>query len=167
MLSAQIGHGHLRRLDQVLWIDFELQSPHAGTHVDDVEQLAGLMDEGGEWLLHADGRTTATDVAREGQQFLHRDEVAALVACDFGGLFEVHLLVAWDDTDEMACFIAFQDQGFEHLVDVFAQLVGDMLRPKVVFIHLVGNQLILDFLLVKQPAGVGFVDFFFRHDISF
>ena len=55
MLSAQISHSHLRSLDQVLWIDFELQSPHAGADVNDVEQLAGLVDEGGEGLLHADG----------------------------------------------------------------------------------------------------------------
>ena len=39
--------------------------------------------------------------------------------------------------------------GLEHLVDILAQLVGDVLRPEVAFIHLIGNQLILDFLLLN------------------
>ena len=120
-------------------VDLELEPADAGTHIDDVEQLASLMDEGGEGLLHADGRATTTDVTRERQQFLHRDEVAALVARDFGGLFQIDFLVAWDDTDEMSRFVPFQHQRLEHLVDVLAQLVGDMLCPEVVFIDFVGS----------------------------
>ena len=148
-------------MDEILGIDFELEPADAGAHVDDVEQLAGLMDEGGEGLLHADGRASAADVACERQQFLHRDEVATLVARDFGGLFQVHFLVARDDADEMSCLVAFQHQRLEHLVDVLSQLVGDMLCPEVVLIHLVRNQLILDLLLVQEPARIGFVDFIF------
>lgn len=136
---------------------------HAGTHIDDVEQLAGLMDEGREGFFHADGRAAAADVPREREQFLHRNQVAALVAGDFGCFLQVHFLVARDDTDEMPRFVPFQHQRLEHLVDILAQLVGDMLRPEVVFIHLVRDQLILDFLLVQEPARVGFVDFVFRH----
>ena len=148
-------------MDGILGIDLELEPADAGAHIDDVEQLAGLMDEGGEGLFHADGRAAAADVACERQQFLHRDEVAALVARDFGGLFQIDFLVAWDDTDEMSRFVPFQHQRLEHLVDVLAQLVGDMLCPEVVFIDFVRYQLILDFLLVQEPARVGFVDFIF------
>ena len=125
------------------------------------------MDEGGEGLLHADWRASAADVARQGQQLLHRDEVAALIAGDFGGLLEVHLFVAWDDADEVARFVAFQHQGLEHLVDVLAQLVGDVLRAQVVPIDFVGDELIRNLLLVKKPARIGFVDFFFRHAFSY
>lgn len=151
-------------MDEILGIDFELEPADAGAHVDDVEQLAGLMDEGGEGLLHADGRASAADVACERQQFLHRDEVATLVARDFGRLLQIHFLVARNDADEVSCLVAFQHQRLEHLVDVLAQLVGDMLRTEVVFIDFVGYQLIMDFLLVQEPARVGFVDFVFGHD---
>ena len=149
-------------MNQVLGIDFKLESTDAGTDVDDVKQLAGLVDEGGEGLLHADGRATATDIAREGQQLLHRDEVAVLVASDFGGLFQIDFLVPRDDAHEVSSFVAFQHQRLEYLIDVLTELVGDMLCAKVVFIHLVRDQLILDLFLVEQSAGVGFVDFLFR-----
>ena len=104
------------------------------------------------------------DVARQGQQLLHRDEVAALVARSLGGLLQVELVVTRDDANEISDLVAFQHQGLEHLVDVLAQLVGDVLRPEVVLVHLVRNQLIRNLLLVKDAAGVGFIDFFFGHD---
>ena len=41
-----------------------------------------------------------------------------------------------------------------------------MLCAKVVFIHLVRNQLVGHFFLVKEAAGVGLVYFLFRHKIA-
>lgn len=37
-----------------------------------------------------------------------------------GGLLQVYLGIAWDDTNEIAVSVAFENQGLEHLTDDLA-----------------------------------------------
>ena len=93
-------------LDEVLRSNFDLKSANAGTDVNMLEFLATFVDVCGEVFLHADGRTPATDVAGERKEFFHGDEVALLVARYLSGLFQVHFVLAGDDTDEMPRLVA-------------------------------------------------------------
>ncbi len=116
------------------------------------------MDVGGKWLLHADGRATAPDVAGEGQEFLHGDEVALLVARGFGCQLEIHLVLSGNDTDEIAALVAMQYQGLEDASDVFTQAGSYMSGAEVALIHFVGNQFIVYTSLVHQAGHIGFLD---------
>ena len=51
--TRQFRHGHVGHLYQVLRGELELEPPHAGAHVDELELLAGGVDVGGEGFLHA------------------------------------------------------------------------------------------------------------------
>ena len=160
----EVGDGHGGHGDEVLRGDFELQSAHARADVYVAELQAGLVDVGRKGLLHAHGRAAAPYVAGQRQQLFHRYQVAALVAGRLGGLLQVHLVTARNHAHEMSALVAFQHQGFENLMDILPQLVGDMLRAEVALVHLIGNQLIRHLLLVKKAAGIGLVDFRFWHN---
>ena len=139
LFQDKVCHLHPDELYQVAWSQFELQASHSCTDIDMVEFEASLMDESRECFLHAYGRAAASDISRQRQQLLHRDEVTAFVSRGFCSLFKVEFVVARDDAYEITDFVAFQHQGLEHLVNVLTQLVSDMLRPEVVLVHLVGD----------------------------
>ena len=119
------------------------------------------MDIRGERLLHPDGRTAATDVARQGQQFLYGDEVALLVARHLGSQLQVYFVFAGDDADEMARLVAVQDEGLEHTIYILAQAGGYVYRAQVAFVHLVGDQFVGYLGLVQQPGCIGLIDLLF------
>ena len=83
--------------NQILRVELQLEAALPRTDIDVGKLETRLVDIRGERLLHPDGRTAATDVARQGQQFLHGDEVALLVARHLGGQLQVHFVFAGDD----------------------------------------------------------------------
>ena len=82
LFGEKDGNRCSRHVDEVLGSQFQLQSPYPGTNEYEWKIHAGFMYVGGERFLHADGRTTPTDVTGERKEFLHRDKVALLVARD-------------------------------------------------------------------------------------
>ena len=149
--------------NQVVRVELHLQATLTGTDVDVGKLHARVVDVGGEKLLHADGRAAPTDVAGEGQQLLHVDEVALLVAAHLGCQLEVDFVFAGDDADEVPRAVTPQHEGLEDALYVFAQLFGHVGRAKVVLVHLVGNQFVLHPGLVHQAGSIGLVYLFFRH----
>lgn len=113
---------HLRPClpDQILRSDPDLQTPLSGTDINVIELSGGVVDIGREMLFHADGGAAATDVAGEGEEFFDRDHFTAFVAGDFGGLFQIDLVGAGNDTDEVAAFVAVEDKRLEYLRDILA-----------------------------------------------
>ena len=75
-------------------------------------------------FLHADGGTTATDIAGERKEFLHRYQIALLVARYLGCHLQVHFMLAWDDAHEVSRLLAMKHQGLEYLLNVLAQAFG-------------------------------------------
>ena len=149
------------RLNQILRIEFELQAALSGADVDGGEQQAGVVNISGKRLLHADGGTAAADISRQGQQFLHRDKVALLVAGDFGGKFQVYFVLAGNDADEVAGLVAVEYQGFEYLVDVLAQAGGNVDGTEVVLIYFVRDEFVRYLGFIKKPCGICLIDFHF------
>ena len=130
------------------------------------------MEKGGEGLFHPHGRAAAADVAGEAEQLLDGDEVDLLVAGGVGRLFQVNLAVAGDDADKVAGALALEHDGFEDTVYVLAQLVGDVLRLKVVLVDGVLVQHELHARLLQQAHGIGLCDSFasfliFCHPVDF
>lgn len=113
---------HLRPClpDQILRSDPDLQAPLSGADINVIELSGGVVDIGREMLFHADGGAAATDVAGEGEEFFDRDHFTAFVAGDFGGLFQIDLVGAGNDTDEVAAFVAVEDKRLEYLRDILA-----------------------------------------------
>ena len=118
-----------------------------------------LVEPGGQRLLHADGGASTTDVARQGQQFFDVNHFHFLVARHFGGFLEVHLLGAGDDAYEKPCLVATQHQRLEQPFYGLSQLFGDMGGAEVVFVHLVGDELVGNLHLVEHPRCVGLLGF--------
>lgn len=106
--------------DQILRSDPDLQAPLSGADINVIELSGGVVDIGREMLFHADGGAAATDVAGEGEEFFDRDHFTAFVAGDFGGLFQIDLVGAGNDTDEVAAFVAVEDKRLEYLRDILA-----------------------------------------------
>ena len=106
--------------DQILRSDPDLQAPLSGADINVIELSGGVGDIGREMLFHADGGAAATDVAGEGEEFFDRDHFTAFVAGDFGVLFQIDLVGAGNDTDEVAAFVAVEDKRLEYLRDILA-----------------------------------------------
>lgn len=106
--------------DQILRSDPYLQAPLSGADINVIELSGGVVDIGREMLFHADGGAAATDVAGEGEEFFDRDHFTTFVAGDFGGLFQIDLVGAGNDTDEVAAFVAVEDKRLEYLRDILA-----------------------------------------------
>ena len=106
--------------DQILRSDPDLQAPLSGADINVIELSGGVVDIGREMLFHADGGAAATDVAGEGEEFFERDHFTAFVAGAFGGLFQIALVGAGNDTDEVAAFVAVEDKRLEYLRDILA-----------------------------------------------
>ena len=143
------------KVDQGLRGDFQLETAKAGADVDVVVEEGAFVDEGGEGFLHADGGAAAADVAGGGQEFTDVEHLAVLVAGDLGGDLQVHFEIAGDHADEEAGAVAAQHEGLEHLFDILAQLVGDVLRGQVGFVHFVGDEFVGDAGCVEQPGRIG------------
>lgn len=120
LIGGKIGKGRPAFFDQVTWSQFDLQAALAGTDVDGVKLLGGLMDVGGKMFFHADRRAASPDVAGEWQQLFDMNHFATFVAGNLGRLFQIHFASAGNDTDQITVLIAVQDEGFENLFDVFA-----------------------------------------------
>ena len=147
--------------DEVGRGEFHLKAAHTGgdIYIRKVERRA--VDIGGEMLFHSYGRTSATDVSGEGKQLLHGDEVALLVTAHLGGHLEVNLIATRDDADEVSRLVAMKHQGFEHLLDILAQLCHYVVGTEVALIHLIGDKFVGNFRLVHQAGDVGLLDFIF------
>lgn len=148
-LCYEVGQRAVGGTDEVLWGKAELQAAHPGTAVDIVVVHHALVKPCRQGLLHAYGRTAATDVARQWQQLPHVYHLHFLVSSHLGGFFQVHLFGTGNDTDEEAQLLAPQDEGLEQPLDGLAQLLGNVLRAEVVLIHLVCNEFVGHFQLVQ------------------
>ena len=155
LFGSEVADVGVRDLDEIGWGDFELQATETCAHIDCLEVLYTIMYIYRERLFQSDGAATSAEVSSEGKELLHGYEVALFVARYLGGFFEVDLVASRDDTYKILGFISAKNEGFEHLMDVFAQLVGNMLGTKVGLIHPVGDELIMDFLLVEQACCIG------------
>ena len=120
------------------------------------------MDVSRKFLLHADRRTTTSDVSGERKQVLHRDEVAFLVARHLGCHFQVDFMLARDDAHKVPRLFAMQHQCLEYLLNVLAQAFCHMRSAQVVLIHFVRDELVFHLRLVEQACHIGFVYFFFH-----
>lgn len=154
--EGEIGEGEGGVADEVGGADMELEATLAGGDEDGREELTGLVDIGGEGFLHADGGAGTADVAGEGKELLHGNEVARLVAADAGGFLEVELHGAGDDADEIADLVAGEDEGFEDTVDVLAELGCDVDGGEVGLVDLVGNEFVGYLGGVEETGDVGF-----------
>ena len=96
-----------------------------------VKLNAALVNKRWEGLFHSDGRTSSTYITSGGQQFFHGNEVNFLVATEFGGFFQVYLMVTGDDTHEMLGLLAEEYQRLENLIDVFSNGSSQMPSPMV------------------------------------
>ena len=114
--------------------DLELQTPHPRTDIDERQAGSRGVDVGRKGLFHADRRTAPADVARHGQQLLHRDQVGLLVARYACGGLEVDLVVGGHHAYEMPRAVAPQHEGLEYASDIFSQLFGHVCRRKVFFV---------------------------------
>ena len=120
------------------------------------------MEESGEFLFHADRSATASYVAGEREKLFEGDKVGFFHAGGFCGLFEVDFAVTGDNADEVSrVAVALKDESFENAVDVFAELLCDVLSGEVVFVDRVGDEAVVDFGAVEKASGVGF--FNLRH----
>ena len=115
------------------------------------------MDVGGKMTFHADGRAAAADVARRREQLLQGEKLALLVARRAGGHLQVDLVLAGDDADEMPRPVAAQNDGLEHLLDVFAQARRHVHGAEVALVDGVGNQFVGNARSVEQAGSVGLV----------
>jgi len=163
--SDKVADGGARDSDKILGIDFELESSDASADVHIVEVFDTGVHVSGESLLHSNGAASASDIAGEWEQLLHGDQVAFFVAGDFGGFFQIHLLGPRYHTDEVARAVALEHQGLKNLLDILSKLQRYMLCTKVLFVDLIGYEIVRDFVLIEQSGGVGFANFF--HSLNF
>ena len=162
MFLRKVGHGSAAFADKVLWREFYLQTALSRTYIDIREIEGGLVEEGGKMLLHADGRTASADVACRRQEFLQGKRLHLLITADACGLLQIHLAITWEDTNEVSRFVAMEDDGFEHLSDVFTKAIGHVLNHKEELIHLVDDEIVGHLGFVKETCDVGFLYFFHR-----
>ena len=116
------------------------------------------MDEGGKGLFHADGGAAPADVAGEGQKLLHVDHGAVLIAADAGRHLQVHFRGTGHYAYEQTVFVSPQDQGLEHTVQVFSQLLRHVGGLQMLLVHLIGDQGVGDSGGVQQPGGICFLN---------
>ena len=119
-MSDQVCPGGFGFAQQVGRSKAYLQSALSGTDINLFKIFGRLVDIGREMLFRADGGAAATDVAGEGEEFFDRDHFTAFVAGDFGGLIQIDLVGAGNDTDEVAAFVAVEDKRLEYLRDILA-----------------------------------------------
>ena len=119
-----------------------------------------------EGLFHSDGRTSSTYITCCGQQFFHGNEVNFLVATEFGGFFQVYLMVTGDDTHEMLGLLAEEYQRLENLIDVFSNGSSQMPCREVVLIDLVGNEFVGNLSSVEKSCCVSLC-YLFHDSICF
>ena len=105
-------------------------------------------------LFHPHGRAAAPDIARHGQQLLHRDQVDLLVARDTGRGLQIDLVVSGHDTDEIARPVALEYQRLKNTLDRLPELCGHMRGREVRFIHLIRYEFVCDLRAVEQPRGI-------------
>ena len=115
------------------------------------------MDECGKRLFHADRRAAATDIAREGQEFLHVDHGAALVSGDTRSNLQVHFHGAGDYAHKQPAAVSAENKSLEHAVKVLPQLLRYMRSLKVLFINLIRHQGILNPRCIQEPCGICFL----------
>ena len=154
-MSKQAANLGTARLDEVGRCNLYLQATYSGTDVDERMVVARRMDIRREMLFHADGRTAAADVARQGQQLLHRDKVTLLVTGNLGCHFKVYLVLAGDDTHKVTRLVAVQHQCLEYLFDVLAQAGCHMDAAQVVLVYFIRNQFVCYLVFVQQPCCIG------------
>ena len=81
-----------------------------------------------------------------------------LVATDLGGALQVHFEISRHHAHEVTDFVAVNEDGFENLVDVFAEAVCHVLCAEVVLVDLVGDEFVTDFLPVENACRVCLLD---------
>lgn len=145
--------------DQVCRGDLDLKAADTGTDVDLFKLIGRVVQEDRKGLFETDGGAPAADVARRRQEILHGDQVALLIPRDTSRGLQVDLPIARNDTDEMTCSVALQNQGLEDTGDILAQLLGDMSGCQIRLIDLVGDQLVADFGTIQEACRIGLFDF--------
>ena len=78
------------------------------------------VDENGKVFLEAERAATAANVTGERGQILERDGFDFLVAAYFCGSLQIHFEVAGHYANEVADFVAMDENCLENLIDVFA-----------------------------------------------
>ena len=160
---ADLSHGRPDECYQLCRGDFQLQAPDAGADIDERMLPGRRVDISREALFHADRRTAAAYITRHGQQFLHRNQIGLLVARHAGRGLEIDLMIPRHHADEVSRPIAFQHEGLENRGDLLAQLFSDVRRRQMLFVHLVGNELVIYLRTVEQPRRIRLFDFSVCH----
>ena len=78
------------------------------------------------------------------------------VARHFCRLLKVDFHISGNDTDEKFRTVARQHECLKHLIDVFVELVGDMLCTEVRLIHNIRHERVRYFCLIQQTRHVCF-----------
>ena len=86
-LGGEVSEGDADVGDEVLGGELDLEAALASGDIDGIPEFAGLVDKSGERFLHADRAAATANIARQGQQFLHWNEAARLIAARTSGFF--------------------------------------------------------------------------------
>lgn len=165
LLLGYVARGGVCEGNEVGRGNFDLQPTHAGTDVDVWKVATGVVDVDGEGFLESYGRASASYVAGSGQELFHSYHLGTLVARYFGSALEVDLGVSGYNTDKYAGAVASQYECLEYLLYGLAQLMCHVVNGKVVFVNLVGYQLVVYTGLVEQASGVGLI-YFHRQGVA-
>ena len=76
-------------------------------------------------------------------------------------------MVAGHDADEIARAVALQNEGLENGSYILAQLLGDVRRGEMLFVHPVRDKFVCDLRAVEQPRGIRLFDFRVCHIVPF
>ena len=121
--------------------NLELESADTGTDIN-IRKIKGSgMEICRKRLLHAHRRTSAADIAGKRKQFLHRNQVALLVARNLCRSLQVHFRVTRNHANEMAGPVPLKNKCLEDLLYRFTQLRCYMPCGKIILIHLIRYQL--------------------------
>jgi hypothetical protein len=129
---GEVGEGGLCGAEVVSRREDELEAALAGGDGDHIEELDGLIGEGGEGLLCGEYGDAAAYVTGERLDVLERCELQFAGAGDGGELLEIELLVAGDDGEEVVVSRGTREQCLEDLFGGKADLASDGDRGEVV-----------------------------------
>ena len=115
-------------------------------------------------LFHADRRAATADIAGGFFQILEMQHFNTFVAAGTGEFFEIELLVAGDDANDGAGFVANGDEGFEHLIGRALELGGSVHGVEGVFFPGVVVNVVWHFRALDMRMALVF---FFLYPCSF
>lgn len=137
----------------------ELHAAKASAYVYAVLYRGKLLYERWIAVYHAKGRTATADVASVLLQQIKLQKVNALGTREFPCLLEAYVKLSREAEHEKLIGLVDHDDGLEHLLKVQPCSVGDMHGIKVLFVNLVGDDIVLDPVSVKNAHCIRLCDF--------